>query len=191
VRLIVGLGNPGQKYVDTRHNTGFQAVNYLAKLNSIPFDRRLCRARIGNGEIAFQKVTLAKPGTYMNLSGAAVKCLINKYSITEQDLLVIYDDVDLELGKIRLKARGGAAGHKGMLSIISSLGTEDFARVKIGIGRPQSNGVQDSEIDIINYVLGHFLDEEKKIMQETIIKAANLVEYYLRNDIDAAMNKFN
>jgi PTH1 family peptidyl-tRNA hydrolase len=191
VKLIVGLGNPGQKYIDTRHNTGFQAINYLAKRNSIPFDRRQCKARIGNGEIASQTVTLAKPGTYMNLSGTAVKCLINKYSITEQELLVIYDDVDLELGKIRLRARGGAAGHKGMLSIISALRTEDFARVKIGIGRPQHNGVQDSEIDIINYVLGRFLDEEKKVMKETIIQTANLIEYYLRNDIETAMNKFN
>jgi peptidyl-tRNA hydrolase, PTH1 family len=137
MKLIVGLGNPGRVYTRNRHNVGFQCLNQFARLKSIRLDRRQCRARIGMGEVSGVPLILARPGTFMNVSGDSVSCLVRRHHIDLSDLLIICDDLDLPLGKIRLRQSGGSGGHRGINSIISALGSGDFARLRVGIGRPQ------------------------------------------------------
>jgi PTH1 family peptidyl-tRNA hydrolase len=181
--LIVGLGNPGQEYVATRHNVGFRCLQYLARKHRLTFSRRECRARVAEGEIASRPVLLARPYTYMNRSGVAVGCLVRKYRLSLSDLLVIYDDMDLPPGQIRLRPGGSAGGHHGMESIIAALGSPDFARLRIGIGPPAG--------DPIDYVLGTFAEGEREAAAGAISRAAEAVECLLRQGIEAAMNRYN
>ena len=189
----MGLGNPGKSYTHNRHNVGFRCLNYFAKLHSIRFDRKQCQAKVGIGEIEGERLLLAKPRTFVNLSGKAVGCLVRKYDIPLSDLLVINDDLDLPLGKIRLRPNGGSGGHKGMKSIISALGSEDFPRIRVGIGRPmQTEELASTDEDVIvNYVLGDFTLEEEEKVKPVIIKVVEAIDCFLANGIEAAMSKFN
>lgn len=191
MKLIVGLGNPGKAYARNRHNVGFQCLNHFAKLHSIRFDRRQCQARVGIGKVRDGKLLLAKPGTFVNLTGKSLACLVRRHKVPSSDLLVIYDDLDLPLGRIRLRQSGSSGGHKGMNSIISALGSEDFARARVGIGRPQVEGKSLSEDAIISYVLSDFSPEEEAIIKPAIARASEAIDCFLTQGIKAAMNKFN
>jgi len=191
MKLIVGLGNPGKTYARNRHNVGFQCLNYFARLHSIRFDRRQCQARVGMGEVGAEKLLLAKPGTFVNLSGKSVACLVHKYDIPLGDLFVIYDDLDLPLGKIRLRQSGSSGGHKGMSSIISALGSEDFPRIRVGIGRPQMEEQSISEGAVVNYVLSDFSPQETATIKPVIARVAEAIDCFLTQGLTAAMNKFN
>ena len=191
MKLIVGLGNPGKTYAHNRHNVGFRCLNYFAKLHSIRFDRRQCRARIGTGEVRGEKLLLAKPRTFMNLSGESVPCLVHKHHIPLSDLLVIYDDLDLPLGKIRLRQNGGSGGHKGMNSIIYALGSEAFPRIRVGIGRPQAEEQSINEEAIVDYVLSDFSPQEEAIIKPVITTVSEAIDYFLTQGVVAAMSKFN
>ena len=191
MKLIVGLGNPGKLYAQNRHNVGFRCLNYFARLHSIRFDHRQCRARIGLGEIGGNRLLLAKPRTFVNLSGRPVACLVRKHDIPLSDLLIIYDDLDLPLGKVRLRQSGGSGGHKGMNSIISDLGSEDFSRVRVGVGRPQVEEQSISEDAIVNYVLSDFSPQEEAIIKPAIATVSEAIDCFLNQGIEAAMSKFN
>jgi PTH1 family peptidyl-tRNA hydrolase len=191
VKLIVGLGNPGKRYAHNRHNVGFQCLNHFAKLHSIRLDRRQCHARVGVGKASGEKLLLARPSTFMNLSGKSVACLVRKHKAPSSDLLVIYDDLDLPLGKIRLRQSGSSGGHKGMNSIVSALGSGDFPRIRVGIGRPQTDRQSLSEDAIVNYVLSDFSSQEEAIVKPVIARAAEAIDCFLAEGIKAAMNKFN
>jgi PTH1 family peptidyl-tRNA hydrolase len=193
LKLIVGLGNPGKLYARNRHNVGFRTIDHLAKLYSIVTNRRQCHAQVGGGKIAEVKVVLAKPATFVNQSGEAVVCLVNTYDVPFSDLVVIHDDLDLPLGKIRIRPNGSAGGHKGMNSIISLLGSEEFPRIKIGIGRPMTaDGTAISDEDkIVDYVLSDFTPREDDIIKAAIVQVAKAVQAILTEGITAAMNKFN
>ena len=191
MKLIVGLGNPGKVYVQNRHNVGFRCLNYFARLHSIRFDHRQCRARIGLGEIGGEKLLLAKPRIFVNLSGRPVACLVRKHDIPLSDLLIIYDDLDLPLGRIRLRQSGGSGGHKGMTSIVSALGREDFPRIRLGIGRPQVEEQSISEDAIVNYVLSDFSPQEEKVIKPVIATVSEAIDCFLSQGIEAAMSKFN
>jgi peptidyl-tRNA hydrolase, PTH1 family len=191
MKLIVGLGNPGKTYAYNRHNVGFQCLNYFAKLHSIRFDRRQCRARVGIGKLRGEKLLLAKPGTFVNLSGNSVAGLVYKHNIPVSDLLVIYDDLDLPLGKIRLRQSGSSGGHKGMNSIISALGSEDFPRIRVGIGRPEAEEQSVSEEAIVNYVLSDFSPQEEATIKPVIARVAEAIDCFFTQGIEAAMSKFN
>jgi len=191
MKLIVGLGNPGKTYAHNRHNAGFRCLNYFARLHSIRFNHRQCRARVGIGEVKGEKLLLAKPRTFVNLSGDPMACLVHKHDIPLSDLLVIYDDLDLPLGKIRLRQGGGSGGHKGMNSIISALGSEDFPRIRVGIGRPQAEAQSISEDAIVRYVLSDFSPQEEAIIKPVIAKVSEAIDCFITEGIEAAMSKFN
>ena len=191
MKLIVGLGNPGKTYAHNRHNVGFQCLNYFARLHSVHFNRRQCRARVGISKVKGEKLLLARPGTFVNLSGDSVACLVHKHNIPLSDLLVIYDDLDLPLGKIRLRHSGGSGGHKGMNSIISALGSEDFPRIRVGIGRPQAEEQSISEDAIVNYVLSDFSPDEEATIKPVIARVSEAIDCFLTQGIEAAMSKFN
>ena len=184
LKLIVGLGNPGPKYARNRHNVGYQFVDSLAKAHDLAFARQQFHARVAAGRIAGQRVSLAKPLTFMNLSGKAVGALMRFYKLTPSDLLVVYDDLDLPLGKVRIRAGGGSGGHKGMKSIIERLGTHDFARLRIGIGRPPAG-------DPINYVLQNLSNEEMIDLERAFARSGEAVIVWLNDGIGVAMNQFN
>jgi len=192
MKLIVGLGNPGRGYANNRHNVGFVCLNHFARKQGIRFDRKQGKARIGTGEVAGSKVLLARPQTYMNLSGQSVSRLMKKFNINLNDLVVIHDDLDLPLGKIRLRHGSSSGGHKGIDSIISSLGSQDFTRLRVGIGRPATEGlVPTSEADIITYVLSNFTSEEKQIVVQVIPRAGEAIYCLLTEGLVVAMNKYN
>jgi len=191
MKLIVGLGNPGRTYAHNRHNAGFRCLNYFARLHSIRFDHRQCRARVGTGELGGEQLLLAKPGTFVNLSGNSVAGLVHKHNIPLSNLLVIYDDLDLPLGKIRLRQSGSSGGHKGMNSIISTLGSEDFPRIRVGIGRPQVEEQSISEDAIVNYVLSDFSPQEEAIIKPVIATVSEAIDCFITEGIEAAMGKFN
>ena len=191
MKLIVGLGNPGKTYARNRHNVGFQCLNYFARLHSIAFDHRQCQTRAGIGKARGEKLLLAKPRTFVNLSGKSVACLLHKHNMPLSDLLVIYDDLDLPLGKIRLRQSGSSGGHKGMNSIISALDSEDFPRIRVGIGRPQAEKQSMSEDAVISYVLSDFSPEEEAIIRPVIASVSEAIDCFLAEGITAAMNKFN
>ena len=191
MKLIVGLGNPSKIYAHNRHNAGFRCLNYFARLHSIRFDHRQCRARLGIGEVRGEKLLLAKPRTFVNLSGDPVACLVRKHDIPLSNLLVIYDDLDLPLGKIRLRQSGGSGGHKGMKSIVSTLGSEDFPRIRVGIGRPRAEEQSISEDAIVNYVLSDFSPQEEATIKPVIATVSEAIDCFLSQGIEAAMSKFN
>ena len=183
-KLIVGLGNPGREHGRNRHNVGFQCVDRLAKARGLDFTQRQARARLAIGTIASTPVVLAKPQTYMNLSGQAVSGLLRWYKLPLSDLLVIYDDLDLPLGTIRLRPSGSAAGHKGMRSIIEHLQTDEFPRLRLGIGRPADG-------DEVAYVLANFTPAELTVLADVFVRAIAAIECVLTEGLVAAMNKFN
>jgi PTH1 family peptidyl-tRNA hydrolase len=189
MKLIVGLGNPGKEYSANRHNIGFLCVNHLARQHHISLDKKQGKARVGAGSIAGTQVVLAKPQTYMNASGISVINLLGKYKLTPEDLIVIHDDLDLSLGKIRIKRGNSAGGHNGIKSIIGSLGTQDFTRIRIGISRPQTGN--SAEETIVDYVLGDFEGEDRTLVDEITHKVSEAVVCLLAEDLTAAMNKFN
>ena len=188
-KLIVGLGNPGRSYAHNRHNIGFICLNYFARRQGIKFGRKQGLARIGIGEAAGNKMVIARPQTYMNLSGQSVSRLIQKFNINPNDLLVIHDDLDLALAKIRIRQGGGSAGHKGIDSIIKELGSQDFTRIRVGIGRPTKPIL--SEADIIAYVLSDFTAEEKQAIAQVIPVVSEAILCLLTEGLIAAMNKYN
>ena len=192
--IIVGLGNPGIKYKNTRHNVGFMAVAYLAEANSIRFNKSDFNSQWGKGVIHDKVVILSKPQTFMNLSGKAVKVLADFFHIETKDILVIYDDIDLELGAILLRLGGGSGGHRGMQSIIEYLGANNFPRIRLGIGRPknEAEGLRlKAEGDVADYVLSPFNSEEKGMLKQMLDRAKEAVEVVLKDGIEKAMNRFN
>ena len=189
MKLIIGLGNPGRGYANNRHNIGFICLNHFARMQGIRFDKKRGKARIGTGEVAGGRVVVAKPQTYMNLSGESVSRLSKRFNINLNDLVVIHDDLDLPLGKIRIRQGGGSGGHKGIESIISCLGGQDFLRIRVGIGRPAATEL--SEADIVAYVLGDFTPEEKQTITQVIPKVSEAIYYLLTEGLAAAMNKYN
>jgi peptidyl-tRNA hydrolase, PTH1 family len=180
----VGLGNPGPEYSGSRHNVGFQCVRWLARKHGLSFDGTRAHARIAQGAIQGKPVVLARPQTFMNLSGQAVSGLLQWLRLAPAALVVIHDDLDLPLGRIRLRPGGSAGGHRGIRSIIDSLGTQEFARLRVGIGRPEGN-------DAVDYVLGDFSSTERQVMAESYARAAEAVECILTEGLEAAMNRFN
>ena len=196
MKLIIGLGNPGKDYAHNRHNVGFRCINHLARLHSVNLKHHQCQSQVGMGKIDGTKVVLAKPKTFVNLSGEAVRSLMRKYNIAISDLLVIHDDLDLPLGKIRLRQNGSSGGHKGIKSIISAVGSQDFCRIKIGIGRSshdhnsKHNSKHDVEI-VVSHVLSDFSPEEEQLVKLAIASAAEAVEQIIAEGIVSAMNKFN
>ena len=183
MKLIVGLGNPGKAYASNRHNVGFQCVDYFARKHGIAIRERKARAKVGLGEVAEKGVVLAKPRTFMNLSGQAVSRLVRQFNVPLEDLVVICDDLDLPLGRVRIRQRGGSAGHKGMESIIDSLGSQDFPRIRVGIGRPDG--------DEVSYVLSDFTAEERDVVREAMADVADALYCILTEGIEAAMNRYN
>lgn len=183
--LIIGLGNPEPEYAQTRHNMGFDVVNQLSKKYQITLNKNKYQAIYGTGIIEGEKVILVKPQTYMNLSGKAVKQFVDFYKTPLENVLVIYDDMDTEVGKIRIRAKGGAGSHNGMKSIVTELQSTVFPRIRVGIGKPKE------QFDRINYVIGNIPTEEYIKLQEAVMVAAEAVPYYLLNGIDNAMNKYN
>ncbi len=184
--LIVGLGNIGPRYAGTRHNIGFMAVEEFAKRHGLRFSSKQGNAEIAQGNIAGVRVVLAKPQTYMNESGRAVGSVSRFYKIPAERVLVIYDEIDLPLGTLRLREKGSANGHNGLKSIIQHLGTQSFPRLRIGVGRPVIAGY--SEID---WVLGRFAKDEQPIVEETLLRAVDAVEAALQGGLERAMNRYN
>ncbi len=184
LRIKVGLGNPGPKYARTRHNAGSQSVEHLARSNGLRFRKMRFKSSIVEGRIAGIRVVLARPLTFMNLCGQAVGPLVHWHHLNLDDLLVVYDDLDLPLGLIRLRANGGSGGHKGMESIITTLGTRDFPRLRVGIGRSQRE-------DPADYVLRRFTYDEMIVMESSYARASQAIECYLTRGIAIAMNEFN
>jgi PTH1 family peptidyl-tRNA hydrolase len=192
LKLIVGLGNPGFLYARNRHNVGFMCVSHLARRQKIRFDRKQGHARTGIGNIAGCRCVLARPQTYMNASGESVSALMRKLNVKPADLIVIHDDLDLPPGKIRLRLGGGSGGHKGIDSIIARIGTPDFYRVRVGIGRPDAaENDPDKEYAVIAYVLSDFTPEEKKAIDKVIPVAGKAIVHLLAEGLTAAMNKYN
>lgn len=185
MKIIVGLGNPTREYEGTRHNVGFSVIYALSDAYDISVDTKKHKALIGKGMIDGEKVILAMPVTYMNLSGESVRELKDYYKCDNEDIIVIYDDVSLSVGRLRLRKKGSAGGHNGIKSIISHLGTEEFPRIKVGIGEKPKN------MDLADYVLGRFSKEEQPIIRESAVLAAKAVSCILTDGMDAAMNKFN
>ena len=184
-RVIVGLGNPGPEYAGSRHNIGFRCVDRIAAEHDIKLSRRHRSALLGEGEIEGRGIVLAKPRTFVNRSGQAVTYLLARYRVSPGELLVIYDDMELPLGTIRLRARGSAGGHNGIKSILEVVNSQDFPRLRIGIGRPPAGS------DPVEYVLGGLSDEEHAATEEVIGLAAQAVVSVLVEGIDVAMNRFN
>ncbi len=182
--IITGLGNPGRRYEHTRHNIGFITVDRLAEKHGIKINKIKHKALVGEGIISGQKVLLVKPQTYMNLSGQSVRDLVSYYKPEPENLIVVYDDVDLSMGRLRIRPSGSAGTHNGMRSIIYDLQRDDFPRLRIGIGGERKMGLAD-------YVTGGFGKEEKKLMEETVLRATAALECILGKGIDQAMNEFN
>ncbi|HFH7430247.1 TPA: aminoacyl-tRNA hydrolase [Streptococcus agalactiae] len=187
VKMIVGLGNPGSKYNDTKHNIGFMAIDRIVKKLDVNFtEDKNFKAEIGSDFINGEKIYFIKPTTFMNNSGIAVKALLTYYNISIKDMIIIYDDLDMEVGKIRFRQKGSAGGHNGIKSIIAHLGTQEFDRIKVGIGRP--NG----RMTVINNVLGKFDKNDGITISNTLDKVDNAVNYYLQtNDFQKTMQKYN
>ena len=184
--IIAGLGNPTLQYEGTRHNVGFDVIDTLSERYNISVDTRKSRALIGKGMIEGHKVILVKPQTYMNLSGESIRSLVDYYKVDEEsELIVIYDDVSLGVGQLRIRKKGSAGGHNGIKSILSELGTDVFLRIKVGVGE------KPRKYDLADYVLGHFSKEEKEQMKEGYQKAADAVSMLLNGETEAAMNQYN
>ena len=185
--LIVGLGNPGRDYVHNRHNIGFVCLKHFAATQGIRVSKNQCQAQIGSGKLSGSTLVLAKPQTYMNKSGEAVKALVKKFGVSLDNLIVIQDDLDLSSGKIRIRQGGSSAGHKGIESIITRLGSPDFVRIRVGIGRPSAAG----EADIIDYVLSDFTTDEWATIKQVIPQVSDAIHCLITEGLTVAMNKYN
>lgn len=183
--LIVGLGNPESDYSKTRHNMGFNVINKIASQYTIDINKTKFKGLFGSGIIEGQKVILLKPQTFMNLSGESVIEAMNFYKITPNELIVIYDDFDTDSGAIRIRRTGSAGSHNGMKSVINSINTENFCRVRVGIGKPQN------KIDLITYVIGHVPEEDMNVLDKGTDIAKEAVVEIIKNGAEMAMNKFN
>lgn len=184
--LIAGLGNPGREYVGTRHNVGFEVADAICSKFDINLNKEKFRAVFGDGRIAGEKVIIAKPQTYMNLSGEAIREIADWYKIEPDNIIIIYDDISLPVGKIRIREKGSAGGHNGIKNIIYQLQTDVFPRIKIGVGAPEH-----PDFDMKDYVLGHFSKEETEILTESAIRAVFAAQEIIKADAKSAMNKFN
>ncbi len=185
MRWIVGLGNPGPAYESTRHNAGFMVVDELARRWSVSVTQNKCKALMGEARVGSEKVVLLKPMTYMNLSGESVRAFMDFYKAKLEDMIVVYDDLDTETGRIRLRYQGSAGGHNGIKSIIQHTGTQTFNRVRMGISRPRP-GMQ-----VVDYVLGSFSKAEQPELRKMIEDACDAIEYALEHRFDETMAKFN
>jgi PTH1 family peptidyl-tRNA hydrolase len=188
MKLIVGLGNPGVSYSRNRHNIGFVCLGHFARKYGIRLDKKRSQARTGSGEIEGETIVLARPQTYMNLSGQSVSRLVEKLKLGLDDLIVIHDDLNLPLGKIRIRQGGSSGGHRGIESVIGGLGSQDFICVRIGIGRPPENV---SEGEIIGFVLSDFTMEEERVVKKAIDRAAGAIFCLITEGLEAAMNIYN
>ena len=186
MKLIVGLGNPGKEYERTRHNAGFDVMDEIARMASASITQKKFKALVDKVNIGGQSVLLMKPQTYMNNSGEAVRAAMDFYHLQPQDLLVIYDDMDLAVGRLRLRQKGSAGGHNGLKNIIQHLGTDQFPRIRVGVGEKPH-----PDYDLADWVLGKFQGEDKKVMDEAVKRAADAVECILKEGADRAMNRFN
>ena len=183
--LIVGLGNPEEDYANTRHNMGFNTINKIAEQYNIEVTRKNFKGLYGKGIIEEENVILLKPQTFMNLSGESIKEIVKFYKIKPEEIIVIYDDIDVDLGTIKVRKIGGAGTHNGMKSVVCELATKNFPRVKVGIGKPQGNQ------DLIEYVIGAIPEEDKEKLEQATTLAKEAVIEIIKNGIDKAMNKFN
>lgn len=181
--LIVGLGNPGREYEDTRHNIGFNVIDSIAKEYNIEINRQKFKGICGEGFIEGKKVMLLKPTTYMNLSGESIREVVDFYNLDSNEVLVIYDDISLEVGTLRIREKGSAGGHNGIKSIIAHLGSDVFPRIKVGVGQP--NG------DLVRHVLGKFTKEEMVILNQSIEISTKASVEIIKNNTKVAMNQFN
>jgi peptidyl-tRNA hydrolase, PTH1 family len=181
--LIVGLGNPGKEYEGTRHNIGFEAIDYISNKYNIDINRIKFKGVYGEGFINNNKVILLKPTTYMNLSGESIREVMNFYKLKDDEVIVIYDDISLEIGKLRIREKGSAGGHNGIKSIIANIGGDVFPRIKIGVGQPSG--------DLVSHVLGRFSKKESEVLIEVIEASLIGVEGIIKDGIKEAMNKLN
>ncbi len=185
MHIIIGLGNPSDKYRATRHNIGWDAITRLSDDYRIPLDFKKHKAICGKGYIGGEKVILAQPVTYMNLSGESVRELVDFYKVSPEEIIVIYDDISLEVGQLRIRKKGSAGGHNGIKSIISHLGTEDFPRIKIGVGD------KPKDWDLADYVMSRFHGEEQARIREALKDASDACQLMVDSKIDEAMNRYN
>lgn len=185
MKLIAGLGNPGRDYAGTRHNIGFGVITRISDKYNISLNSKEHRALCGKGFIGGEKVILAQPQTFMNLSGESVRSIADYYKIDPEDIIIAYDDIDLEVGQLRVRRKGSAGGHNGIKNIIAHLGTNEFPRVKVGVGAKPEGG------DLVRHVLGRFSKEEEKIMGQVLDLAVEAVEDIVSNGVESAMNNFN
>lgn len=183
--IIVGLGNPGKQYANTRHNIGFCVIDALAERFQIPLNQKKHKAIYGSGYIEGQKVLLAQPQTFMNLSGESVRELADFYKVPETDIIVIYDDISLDVGQLRLRKKGSAGGHNGIKSIIQHLDSQDFPRIKVGVGEKPTGW------DLAAHVLAPFPKDQEELVQTGIKRAADALVCLLTEDMDVAMNQYN
>ena len=181
--LIVGLGNPGKQYEQTRHNIGFDVIDYMANKYNIDVNREKFKGICGEGFIENKKVILLKPLTYMNLSGESIRELANFYTLEDDEIIVVYDDISLDIGRLRIREKGSAGGHNGIKSIIQNLGGDKFPRVKVGVGQPKDN--------LVNHVLGKFSKEDREHIEKVIPVVSDAIVEIVKNDAKESMNKFN
>lgn len=185
MHIIIGLGNPTREYQATRHNVGWDAVTRLSDDFRIPMDFKRHKAVCGKGFIEGEKVVLAQPQTYMNLSGESVRAMIDFYKVTPQEIIVIYDDISLEVGQLRIRTKGSAGGHNGMKSIIEHLGTDEFPRIKVGVGDKPHGW------ELADYVLSRFKEDEQPVIREALKNSSDACKMIITSGIDAAMNQYN
>ena len=181
--LIVGLGNPGKQYEQTRHNIGFDVIDYMANKYNIDVNREKFKGICCEGFIVNKKVILLKPLTYMNLSGESIRELANFYKLEDDEIIVVYDDISLDIGRLRIREKGSAGGHNGIKSIIQNLGGDKFPRVKVGVGQPKDN--------LVNHVLGKFSQEDREHIEKVIPVVSDAIVEIVKNDAKESMNKFN
>lgn len=183
--LIIGLGNPEEEYARTRHNMGFDTINKISEKYNIKVNKSKFNALYGTGDIEGKKVILLKPQTYMNLSGTAIRDFMNFYKLSPENIIVIFDDLDIEPGIIKIRKKGGPGTHNGMKSVVNEIKSEDFCRIRIGIGNPEYKN------DLLNYILTRIPDDEYKILEKATDNATSAIAEILKNGIDSAMNKYN
>ena len=183
--LIIGLGNPEEEYARTRHNMGFDTINKISEKYNIKVNKSKFNALYGTGDIEGEKVILLKPQTYMNLSGTAIRDFMNFYKLSPENIIVIFDDLDIEPGIIKIRKKGGPGTHNGIKSVVNEIKSEDFCRIRIGIGNPEYKN------DLLNYILTRIPDDEYKILEKATDNATSAIAEILKNGIDSAMNKYN
>lgn len=185
MKIIIGLGNPTREYQATRHNVGFDAVTRICDDFNIRLDTKEHKALCGRGYIGGEKVILAQPQTYMNLSGESVRALVDYYKLTSEDIIVICDDINLDVGQLRVRKKGSAGGHNGLKNIIALLGTQEFTRIRVGVGE------KPEKWDLADYVLGRFPKEEEPVIREALARVSKACECIITDGVEAAMNRYN